>query len=206
MHKGHKQYANWKKDLIKNSTVTDIFVGEGFYCSSSDVVNSVLDDIGRLIASQGLYSLEFNKLYDKNRLMQWPFSQFVAHSKNLTSLKIIDLWPIDENLCLIMDFCGEVSTTSKSLKTLHFEVTRSSKSSGEKLWTTLANHDALLTLTNITIELEKNWFKDDSEECMEPLLIVLARQSNLAILYMEYNGLSRSQAERIRDSALSANA
>ena len=74
-----------------------------------------------------------------------------------------------------MDFSGEVATTSKSLKTLHFNFTYSTKSDGEKFWVTLANDDDLNKLENVSINGEGIWFEDDCEECVGPLVIMLAR-------------------------------
>ena len=131
--------------------------------------------------------------------MMWPFSQFLSHSKNLTSLKIIELQhTTDENRSLIMDFAADVATTSKSLFTLHLERTRSSLAVGEKFWSTVANDDNLKSLTDLTIWGEEEWFADECEECIAPLLIVLARQPNITTLTMgekyDDNSLSLSQA------------
>ena len=129
--------------------------------------------------------------------MQWPFSQFVAKSQNLKILKIIDLWTTEENISLIINFCGEIATTSKTLNILHLDFTNSSSSDGEKMWTTLADDDDFVTLTNITLIDESKWFERDCEECMTPFLVVLARQKNLNSLCMKDNDLSESQAQRI---------
>ena len=144
--------------------------------------------------------------------MRWPFSQITAQSHHLRMLKIRFLDnTTDDNRSLIMEFCGEVATTSCTLNTLHFELIGSSQSEGEQFWSTLANDDEFTSLTHLTIEYEKSWFENESEECIAPLMIVLARQTALTSLYMgghcefQVNDLSRKQARRIRESALSAN-
>ena len=54
--------------------------------------------------------------------MSWPFNQIVAKSQHLKILKIIDLVnQDDDNIQIIMDFCGELATTSDSLQTLLME-------------------------------------------------------------------------------------
>ena len=189
VHEGYKQYSLWKQELTKSKlitkpVVTDVLIGS-FKCSSSEVVNQVLDDVGRLIwPERGLISIEIFNFCDRNTLMKWPFSQLVAKSQNLEILKICGLYTSAENRSMILDFCGEVATTSNSLKTLDFNTTKSSKSDGEKLWSTLADADEFDSLTDIVIRDEKNWFEEDCEECIALLLVVLARQTNLTSFYM----------------------
>ena len=71
------------------------------------------------------------------------------------------------------------------------------------MWSTFENAELFTTLTSLTIMFESNWFSklDDEgnveeylEECVAPLLSVLARQANLATLNMSHNKLSKSQA------------
>ena len=51
-------------------------------------------------------------------------------------------------------------------------------------WTTLANDDDFSSLTEIVIIGEKNWFGEESEQCLAPFLVVLARQPALTRIVM----------------------
>ena len=123
---GFKQYRQWKDYIIKVPVVTDVYISH-LMCSSAEVVNSVLDDIGRLIwPGRGLNSIEIFYFRDRNTLMQWPLSQFAAQSHHLQILEINHLETTEENIDLIMDFSAEVATISYSLKSLFLRKTGSS--------------------------------------------------------------------------------
>ena len=53
-------------------------------------------------------------------------------------------------------------------------------------------------LESITICEEKQWFKDDRDGCVVPLLVLLARQTSLKTLKMDHNLLSDAQKDQIR--------
>ena len=58
-------------------------------CSSQDVVNSVFEDLGRVIDKvQGLKKLTVINFFDENALEEWPLRWIVIKSPNLESLTI----------------------------------------------------------------------------------------------------------------------
>ena len=60
-----------------------------FACSSSEVLNTLFEDIGRTVDEvQGLKKLAIEMLMDQNTLEEWPLSQLVLKSQNLEYLKI----------------------------------------------------------------------------------------------------------------------
>jgi len=60
-----------------------------FACSSSEVLNSIFEDIGRAIDEvQGLKKLAIEMFMDQNTLEEWPLSQIVLKSRNLEYLQI----------------------------------------------------------------------------------------------------------------------
>ena len=58
-------------------------------CSSSEVVTSMFEDLGRVIdKEQGLKKLTVINFFDENALEEWPLHQIVIKSPNLESLTI----------------------------------------------------------------------------------------------------------------------
>ena len=90
-----------------------------------------------------------------------------------------------------MEFAGRAITSSRCFTTLCINWTGSSVSDGVQFLQALADSECN-QLTSITIEAESNWF-EDTEECMDPLRTMLAKQSGLQTLDMEYNNLSDAQ-------------
>ena len=91
-------------------------------CSSGEVSNSLLDDIGRRIKrEQGLISLEIERFKDKHSLMEWPLSQLAIKSQFLRHFKLyrLDLTTA-ENRSALIKFACEVCLHSDNLETLHF--------------------------------------------------------------------------------------
>ena len=54
------------------------------------------------------------------------------------------------------------------------------------------------SLQNLSFNRERNWFKG-REECLASLLVLLARQTTLKSLEMEFNELSEAQKQQICD-------
>ena len=62
---------------------TDIDIGD-FKCSSSEVLNSMFDVLGRTIdTEQGLKKLMISHFYDQNVLQEWPLTQLIPKSTKL---------------------------------------------------------------------------------------------------------------------------
>ena len=60
-----------------------------FACSSTEVLNTLFEDIGRTVDEvQGLKKLAIEMFMDQNTLEEWPLSQLVLKSQNLEYLKI----------------------------------------------------------------------------------------------------------------------
>ena len=94
---------------------------------------------------------------------------------HLESLKICGLGDTTKaNRSQLMEFVGLAAANSSCLNTLYFQSTRSSAEDGEKLMQVLADLD-LDSLKQLTIELERDWFRHGQDMCMAPLLILLAR-------------------------------
>ena len=60
----------------------------------------------------------------------------------------------------------------------------------------LADH-TINSLESLNLEMNKKWFKYDRNECMAPLLVLLARQTSLKTLDMNSNELSDAQKDQI---------
>ena len=80
---------------------------------------------------------------------------------------------------------------------MYIDYTCSSAEDGDKLMKVLAEHH-IDWLQNITIWGEDEWFKDNRDGCMVPLLVLLARQTSLKTLKMDHNLLSDAQKDQIR--------
>ena len=129
-------------------------------------------------------------------------SQLVIKSPKLEYLKIDGILP--PNGAAILEFAGLATTNSSCLHTLHIEDSTTAED-GDKFMKVLAD-DHINWLHHLTISAEGPWFgtfneedegywpewerMNDRDECMDSLLILLARQTNLQTLTMEYNGLS----------------
>ena len=80
-----------------------------------------------------------------------------------------------------MEFAGLAVTTSSSLHTLHIEVSDTSAEVGDRFMQGLADH-RIHWLQNLTLQCEDNWFKRGRDGCMQFLIMLLARQTNLQLL------------------------
>ena len=75
----HEGWAQWNRNTLldwlkefNNDPVTEISIS-GLICTSSDVVNSVLDFLGGTIdPERGLRYLTIEEYYDRNKLEAWP--------------------------------------------------------------------------------------------------------------------------------------
>ena len=65
----------------------------------------------------------------------------------------------------------------------------------------LADH-RIHWLQELTLAWEKAWFKD-RDGCMQSLIVLLARQTNLKLLYLGYNWHTEEQKQQIRDAIAS---
>ena len=88
-------------------------------------------------------------------------------------------------------------TTSSCLHTLYISYTESSAEDGDKFIQVLADHH-ISWLESVKIEDELYWFRNDREEVLAPLLVLLARQTSLKTLDMKNNKLSDAQQDQIR--------
>ena len=102
LHSGWAQCSaetiyEWLSKL--DQPTTDVFIGVYFRCSSTDVLNSVFDFIGRTIDGElGLKNLTIERFNDQNKLEEWPLEQLVQKAHHLHSLEIHGLeYTIDDN-------------------------------------------------------------------------------------------------------------
>ena len=94
----HTGFGQYEPETFQNYVVseglqltTDIYIGKNFECSSSEVVNSVFDDLGCTIDGvKGLQSLTIQFYWDENSLQEWPLGQIVPKCHNLHSLKFFN--------------------------------------------------------------------------------------------------------------------
>ena len=103
-------------------------------------------------------------------------------SPNLEYLKIYDLnHTTPANRSALLEFAGLATTNSSCLHTLHIEST-DTKYDGDKFMKILAD-DHINWLHHLTINGEIDWI-GGRDECLDSLLILLARQTNLQTLTM----------------------
>ena len=122
-----------------------------------------------------------------NTLHEWPLGQLVVKSPRLEYLKIYHMiYTTPANRSQLLEFAGLAATNSSCLHTLHIEDTNSSAEDGDKLMQVLAD-DHMDWLEHITFSREENWFRRDRDGCMTPLLVLLARQTSLKTLNMQYD-------------------
>ena len=89
-----------------------------FACSSSEVLNSLIDDIARRVdEDQGLISFTIENLADKNcRLDAWPFSQLAKKCHSTELIKLNDLCDTSaQNRIQLLRFVTEVADYSQNL-------------------------------------------------------------------------------------------
>ena len=92
-----------------------------FTCSSSEVLNSLLDDLSRTIDPvNGLKKLTIKGFFDEvNTLADWPLSQLLMMSPHLEELTIAILNTTAANRSQLAEFIGKVATNSSCLHKLH---------------------------------------------------------------------------------------
>ena len=86
----HRGWSQWNDDIalgwlaeLENQPTTDISI-EKFKSTSSEVVNSIFDFLGRTIdREQGLKSLAIEYYNDKNKLEDWSLEQLAHNTHNL---------------------------------------------------------------------------------------------------------------------------
>ena len=90
LHSGWTQvnadtFYEWLSKL--DEPTTDVFIGD-LRCTSTDVINLVIDFIGSTIdAEEGLKNLAIEHFWDKNKIEEWPLEQLAQKTHNLQSLK-----------------------------------------------------------------------------------------------------------------------
>ena len=76
---------------------TEIFIGRGsdtklFYCSSDEVINSLIEVIGRTVdREQGLKKFTIDGFTDAQSVVEWPLRQLVPKCHLLQTLKLKDI-------------------------------------------------------------------------------------------------------------------
>ena len=158
---------------------------EHLVCSSSEALNLVFEDLARSIDYEvGLRRFEIKDFSDKNTLEEWPLNQLLFKSHRLQQLTIWDLEDTTAaNRSQILDFAGLAATISSYLRTLEIGYTGSSAEDGDKFIQVLSDHH-INWLESVEIFGEWNWFENEREECMAPLLVLLARQTSLKTIKM----------------------
>ena len=105
---------------------------DGFNCSSSEIVNSVFEDLGQTVSDeQGLKHLTIELFYDKNELQEWPLGQLALKCHSLQSLNFTGFKAASAaNRSRLLEFAGRAITSSRCFNTLNIYKTGSSVSDG----------------------------------------------------------------------------
>ena len=110
IHKGFRHWNETSFDEIKKGYDTGPTTGfklDWFKTSSSEVLNQVIDDIGRSLEQhEGLKRLEISNFCDYNSLQMWPLSQIMTKSPHCESVKIFKLLTTTENRSTLIQFVG----------------------------------------------------------------------------------------------------
>ena len=191
----HNGWAQWTPDTVvgwyqENADLqptTEIYLTR-LKCSSSNMLNTLVDVLGRTIdTEQGLSKLSIYKFMDQNSLQEWPLEQLVLKSPHLESISIGDLrGTTPANRSLLVEFAAQAAIRSSCIKVLGISQTLTSAEDGDKFLQALAD-SSIESLTNFSISQEGAWFANDRDGCMAPLLVFLARQNSLENLYMQFN-------------------
>ena len=86
----------------------------------------------------------------------------------------------DENRSQLLRFLGLACSYSDRLHTLHIEGTQSIPEDGDAFMESLAN-SAINTIKSLTISKLANWFADERQDCIAPLIALLSLQNQLEI-------------------------
>ena len=113
--RGPKSYQDWKESLPKQPEVTEVIIDD-VNCSSSEVLNSIIDDISQSIDPHeqvGLRSFELRGFRNKQSFEMWSLRQLASKCSNLLSIKIAFLgFSTAHNKSVLMDFCAEACVAS----------------------------------------------------------------------------------------------
>ena len=115
-------------------------MGGDFRCSSSEVVNSVFEDLGQTVNDeQGLKHLTIEGYNDKNELQEWPLGQLALKCHSLQTLTFNYFGTTAANCSRLLEFAGLAITSSSCFNTLFINWTESSVSDGVQFLQTLAD-------------------------------------------------------------------
>ena len=91
--------------------ITEVKITNGFSCSTSEVLNSVIDAISRTIdEEEGVKSFEIDSFADQNFLESWSLSQIVTKSMYCEYLKVAFLGATTpNNRSRMLEFVGQMS-------------------------------------------------------------------------------------------------
>ena len=140
VHTGFCQYEpeTFQKYVVSEGLqlTKDIFIGrdeeDGFKCTSSEVVNSVFDDLGCTIDGvKGLQSLTIENYQDQNSLQEWPLGQIVPKCHNLQSLRFVNfLRTTPACRSQLLEFAAQAIAFSSCFRSLDLENTKNTASDG----------------------------------------------------------------------------
>ena len=198
--------GQWHSEIDYQS-ITDIHIGVsdpfGLFCTSSDVLNSVFYDLGRIIDEMpGLKSLTIEMILDdQNKLEEWSLGELALKTHSLQHLKIANLgMTTEDNRSQLLEFAALAVSSSACLQTLHIEGTCSNAVDGGKFMQVLAD-DRCDSLQNLTIADERAWFENGRDDCKDSLVTIIARQAELKLLDLHDNGFTEEQEQQIRSAA-----
>ena len=92
-----------------------------------------------------------------------------------------------------MEFASLAVTTSSTLHNLSIKDSRTKAEVGEKFLQVLADH-RIHWLQELTLVAESAWF-EDRDGCMQSLIVLLARQTNLKLLNLGLDRLTEEQKQ-----------
>ena len=206
VHDGWAQYsadtvAEWVEEHELAHT-TEIFIGRGsnttpFCCSSDEVINSLIEVLGRTVdREQGLKKLTIDGFVDAQSVVEWPLRQLVPKCQHLQTLKLKDIGGNLDNRTQLLEFAAKAITNSDCLQTLQVEGMTVTPEDGDHFMKVLAD-SSMGEIEHLTLS---QWYEcfESRDECLNQLLVVLARQSKLKTVTLNDNFLSNAQLALIR--------
>ena len=110
--------------------------------------------------------------------------QLALKTHHLKSLKLANLDDTtDDNRSQLLEFAAQAVNSSKCLTSLHIELTRSSGTDGDRFMKAIAD-GRIDSLHSLIIADEELWFRGGRDACMDSLVKLIARQSELKLLRM----------------------
>ena len=132
-----------KRNTVAGQQPIKTVVLESLKCTSSEVINQLIDQIADTIPDEpGLYSLTIREYEDENSLENWPLQHLVQKATRCEHLEIDKLMSIDKSKNpLWLEAASEICQASDYLKRLIIVETRTNADDGAKFLQQLADSE-----------------------------------------------------------------